>query len=86
MRQRGQLVQQLQAELSISCDGGVAAEFGANGVENMAKKVTKEGVPLGSNSTTGCSLSLSDTGGNFEKTRVPIDAAVGKHDAEVRDV
>eukprot|EP00965_Chrysotila_dentata_P055122 1829138-Pleurochrysis_carterae.AAC.1 len=50
----------------------------------MAEKVAEEGVPLGIN-TTGCSLSLAGTGGNFEKTRAPIDGAVGKH-AEVCDV
>eukprot|EP00965_Chrysotila_dentata_P157972 5219207-Pleurochrysis_carterae.AAC.1 len=33
--------------------GGATAELGADGVEEMAKKVAKEGVPLGSN-TTGC--------------------------------
>eukprot|EP00965_Chrysotila_dentata_P054048 1793633-Pleurochrysis_carterae.AAC.1 len=50
----------------------------------MAKKVAEEGVQFGSN-TTGCSLSLARTGGNFEETRAPIDGAVGKH-AEVRNV
>eukprot|EP00965_Chrysotila_dentata_P172845 5704060-Pleurochrysis_carterae.AAC.1 len=50
----------------------------------MAEKVAEEGVPLGSN-TTGCSLSLMGTGGNFEKRKAPIDEAVGKH-AEVRNV
>eukprot|EP00965_Chrysotila_dentata_P092107 3040978-Pleurochrysis_carterae.AAC.1 len=34
---------------------------------------------------TGCSLSLAGTGGNFEKTRAPIDGAVGKH-TKVRNV
>eukprot|EP00965_Chrysotila_dentata_P166557 5498882-Pleurochrysis_carterae.AAC.1 len=50
----------------------------------MAKKVAEEGVPFGSN-TTGCSLSSAGTGCNFEKTRAPIDGAIGKH-VEVRDV
>eukprot|EP00965_Chrysotila_dentata_P144259 4764277-Pleurochrysis_carterae.AAC.1 len=50
----------------------------------MADKVAEKGVPLGNN-TTGCSLSFAGTGGNFEKTRTPIDGAVGKH-AEVRDL
>eukprot|EP00965_Chrysotila_dentata_P046079 1532063-Pleurochrysis_carterae.AAC.1 len=50
----------------------------------MAEKVAEEGVPLGSN-TTGCNLSLAGTSSNFEKTRAPIDGAVGKH-ADVRSV
>eukprot|EP00965_Chrysotila_dentata_P082770 2731001-Pleurochrysis_carterae.AAC.1 len=50
----------------------------------MAEKVAEESIPLGSN-TTGCSLSLAGTGGDFEKTRAPVDRAVGKH-AKVRDV
>ena len=58
--------------------GGAAAELGADGVEEMAEKVAEKRVPLGSN-TTGCSLSLAGTGGNFEKTRAPIDGAVGKY-------
>eukprot|EP00965_Chrysotila_dentata_P256668 6212621-Pleurochrysis_carterae.AAC.8 len=40
---------------------------------------------LGGSNTTGCSLSLAATGGNFEKTRAPVDGAVGK-DAEVRNI
>eukprot|EP00965_Chrysotila_dentata_P056201 1863656-Pleurochrysis_carterae.AAC.1 len=50
----------------------------------MAEKVAEEGFPLGSN-TTGCSLSLAEICGSFEKTRASIDGAVGKH-AEVRNV
>eukprot|EP00965_Chrysotila_dentata_P111147 3673482-Pleurochrysis_carterae.AAC.1 len=50
----------------------------------MAEKVAEEGVPLGSNKT-GCSFSLAGTGGNFKKTRAPVDGAVGKH-AKVRNV
>eukprot|EP00965_Chrysotila_dentata_P121012 4002525-Pleurochrysis_carterae.AAC.1 len=50
----------------------------------MAEKVAEEGFPLGSN-TTGCSLNLAGINGNFEKTRAPIDGAVGKH-AKVGDV
>eukprot|EP00965_Chrysotila_dentata_P251867 6210327-Pleurochrysis_carterae.AAC.1 len=60
------------------------AELGASGVEEMAEKVAEADVPLGS-STTGCSLSLVGTGGNFERMRASIDGAVGKH-SEVRDV
>eukprot|EP00965_Chrysotila_dentata_P091477 3020632-Pleurochrysis_carterae.AAC.1 len=45
----------------------------------------EQGVPLGNN-TTGCSLSLAGgTVGNFEKTKDPVDGAVGKH-AKVRDI
>eukprot|EP00965_Chrysotila_dentata_P184040 6077071-Pleurochrysis_carterae.AAC.2 len=63
---------------------GATAEHNAESVEEMAEKVAQEGVPLGSNKT-GCSFSLAGTGGNFEKTRAPIDRAVGKH-AEERDI
>eukprot|EP00965_Chrysotila_dentata_P113679 3757836-Pleurochrysis_carterae.AAC.4 len=61
--------------LSNSCrvdeqHGGATDELGADGIEEMAEKVAEEGAPLGSN-TTGCSLSLTGTGGIFEKTRAP---------------
>eukprot|EP00965_Chrysotila_dentata_P131296 4340354-Pleurochrysis_carterae.AAC.1 len=49
----------------------------------MAEKVAEEGVPFGSN-TTGCSLSLAGTSGNFKKARASIDEAV--KNAEVHDV
>eukprot|EP00965_Chrysotila_dentata_P156734 5178566-Pleurochrysis_carterae.AAC.1 len=49
-----------------------------DGVEEMAEKVAEEGVPFGSN-TTGCSLSLARTAGNFEEARAPVDGTFGKH-------
>eukprot|EP00965_Chrysotila_dentata_P262138 6214481-Pleurochrysis_carterae.AAC.4 len=74
----------ITARCSAEQHGGATAELGADGVEEMAEKAAEEGVPLGSN-TTGCSLSLAGTGGNFEKTKAPIDGDVGKH-AVVRNI
>eukprot|EP00965_Chrysotila_dentata_P008609 280185-Pleurochrysis_carterae.AAC.1 len=52
--------------------GGAAPKLGADGVDEMTEEVAEGGILLGSNST-GCSLSLAGTGGDFERTRAPID-------------